>query len=125
MFIQVEDAMIKVTDYITGKLAEFGIRHVFMITGGGAMHLNDSIGCCKELEFTCCQHEQACADRGRRILSRLGKNGAVNVTSGPGGTNAITGVIGQWLDSIPCIYLSGQVKQQTTIASCPNFIFAS
>lgn len=112
--------MIKVTNYIAKKLVEYGVRRVFMITGGGAMHLNDSLGCCPQLEYTCNHHEQACAIAAEGYYRASGKMAVVNVTSGPGGTNTITGVIGQWLDSIPCLYLSGQVKQQTTIASCPE-----
>jgi acetolactate synthase-1/2/3 large subunit len=112
--------MTKVTDYIAEHLATVGVRHVFMVTGGGAMHLNDSFGRAKGLEFICNQHEQACAIGAEGYYRATGKLAAVNVTSGPGGTNALTGVIGQWLDSIPCIYLSGQVKQQTTIAWCPE-----
>jgi acetolactate synthase-1/2/3 large subunit len=112
--------MIKVTDYIAQRLVDYGVRHVFMVTGGGAMHLNDSLGCHPALVHVCTQHEQAAgiaAEGYWRATSRLA---VVNVTSGPGGTNALTGVIGQWLDSIPCVYLSGQVKQQTTIAACPD-----
>jgi acetolactate synthase I/II/III large subunit len=112
--------MIKVSDYIVKKLAKCGITHVFMITGGGAMHLNDSIGSCKEIEYVCNQHEQACAIAAEGYFRASGKLAAVNITSGPGGTNTITGVIGQWLDSIPCVYISGQVRWQTTIASCPE-----
>lgn len=112
--------MIKVTDYIVKRLEEYGITHIFMITGGGAMHLNDSIGNSKKIEFVCNQHEQASAIAAEGYYRASGRLAVVNVTSGPGGTNTMTGVIGQWLDSIPCLYLSGQVKQQTTIAACPE-----
>ena len=112
--------MIKLSDYIVGFLANYGVRHIFMVTGGGAMHLNDSIGRCEHIAYICTQHEQASAIAAEGYYRASHKLAVVNVTSGPGGTNAITGVIGQWLDSIPCLYLSGQVKQQTTIASCPE-----
>ena len=91
-----------------------------MITGGGAMHLNDSFGRSKDLEFFCFQHEQAAAIAAEGYYRASGRLPVVNVTSGPGGTNTLTGVIGQWLDSIPAVYISGQVKQETTISSCPE-----
>ena len=110
--------MIKLSDYIAKYLADYGVRHVFMITGGGAMHLNDSIGRCKDIEYICNHHEQACAMAAEGYARTSGKIAVVVVTSGPGGTNTLTGVIGQWLDSIPVLYISGQVKQETTIESC-------
>ena len=110
--------MIKVSDYIVKKLVEYGVRHVFMITGGGAMHLNDSVGKCRDIEYFCNHHEQASAIAAEGYARASGKPAVVVVTSGPGGTNTLTGVIGQWLDSVPVVYLSGQVKQETTIESC-------
>ncbi|MEA5113416.1 MAG: thiamine pyrophosphate-binding protein [Geobacteraceae bacterium] len=110
--------MIKVTDYIVKRLVEYGVKHVFMITGGGAMHLNDSVGKCGEIEFICNHHEQASAIGAEGYARTSGKPGVVVVTSGPGGTNTLTGVIGQWLDSVPALYLSGQVKRETTIERC-------
>ena len=104
--------MIKVSDYIAGRLADYGIRHVFMITGGGAMHLNDSLGKEPRIQYVCNHHEQACAIAAEGYARAGGAIGAVCVTSGPGGTNALTGVLGQWLDSIPAIYLSGQVRTE-------------
>ncbi len=110
--------MLKVTDYIVKKLLAHGVKQVFMITGGGAMHLNDSIGSCKEMEYICNHHEQASAIGAEGYARVSGKLAVVVVTSGPGGTNTLTGVIGQWLDSVPVLYLSGQVKKETTIESC-------
>lgn len=112
--------MIKVSDFIAQKLIETGIKHIFMISGGGAMHLVDSVGKNTQLQYICPHHEQAAAIAAEGYARTSGKMGVVVVTSGPGGTNTITGVIGQWLDSIPCLYLSGQVKQETTITSCPD-----
>lgn len=112
--------MIKVSDYIAKFFAERGSRHVFMITGGGAMHLNDSFGRLEDLEYFCFQHEQASAIAAEGYYRASGRLPIVNVTSGPGGTNTLTGVIGQWVDSIPAVYISGQVKQETTISSCPD-----
>lgn len=110
--------MIKVSDYIVKRLVEYGVKHVFMITGGGAMHLNDSVGSCHELQYICNHHEQASAIGAEGYSRVSGKIGVCVVTSGPGGTNTLTGVIGQWLDSMPALYISGQVKRETTIESC-------
>ena len=115
-----EDVVIKVSDYIAKFFAERGTRHVFMVTGGGAMHLNDSFGRSADLEYLCFQHEQASAIAAEGYFRASGRLPVVNVTSGPGGTNTMTGVIGQWLDSIPAVYVSGQVKRETTISSCPE-----
>lgn len=110
--------MIKVTDYIVKRLEEYGVRHVFMITGGGAMHLNDSFGASDSIHYICNHHEQASAIGAEGYARVSGSLSVVVVTSGPGGTNTLTGVIGQWLDSVPVLYLSGQVKQETTIECC-------
>lgn len=112
--------MIKLTDYITKRLVEYGVKDVFMISGGGAMHLNDSVGKQEGLNYYCSHHEQASAIGAEGYARTNDKLGVVVVTSGPGGTNTVTGVIGQWLDSVPVLYLSGQVKQETTIESCRN-----
>ena len=109
--------MIKLSDYIFKYLADYGIRHIFMLTGGGAMHLNDSIGKEKRIQYICNHHEQACAIGAEGYARVSGEMAAVCVTSGPGGTNALTGVLGQWLDSIPVLYLSGQVRYDTTVPS--------
>ncbi len=108
--------MIKVSDYIFKRIAQTGVRHVFMLTGGGAMHLNDSLGRNRDLQYICNHHEQACA-MGADAYARIrGTLGVACVTTGPGGTNALTGVLGQWLDSIPALYLSGQVRTEVTIS---------
>lgn len=112
--------MVKVSDYIIQRLVDYGIKHIFLITGGGAMHLVDSIGRNKKIEYTCNHHEQASAIAAEGYTRAGGGVGVVVVTSGPGGTNTLTGVIGQWLDSIPCLYISGQVKRETTIKDCPE-----
>ncbi|MCX6355567.1 MAG: thiamine pyrophosphate-binding protein [Candidatus Aureabacteria bacterium] len=109
---------IKVTDYICNCLADHGVQDVFMISGGGAMHLVDSVGRNPRLKYYCTHHEQAAAIAAEGYARASGKMAAVVVTSGPGSTNALTGVIGQWLDSVPVVYLSGQVKLETTIESC-------
>jgi acetolactate synthase-1/2/3 large subunit len=112
--------MIKVSDLIAQLLVQCGIEHVFMVTGGHSMHLNDSIGREGRLQYICNHHEQASAIAAEGYFRARGKMCAVIVTSGPGGTNTITGIIGQWLDSIPCIYISGQVKLETSTTTYPD-----
>ncbi len=107
----------KVSDYIAKKLVEFGITDVFMITGGGAMHLDDGLGHEPGLHCYFNHHEQACAIAAECYARIHNKMAAVCVTTGPGGTNAITGVVGGWLDSIPMFILSGQVRYDTTARS--------
>ncbi|MBR5273120.1 MAG: thiamine pyrophosphate-binding protein [Clostridia bacterium] len=106
---------IKVSDYIAYFLCRNGIKDVFTVTGGGAMHLNDSLGHCPDLKCTYNHHEQACAIAAEAYARLSGEPACVCVTSGPGGTNALTGVVGGWLDSVPMFILSGQVKRETTV----------
>lgn len=113
-----EEKTIKLSDYVAKRLVHYGVKDVFMISGGGAMHLNDSIGKCKDLKYYCNHHEQASAIAAEGYARVTGKLAVVVVTSGPGGTNTLTGVIGEWLDSVPVLYISGQVKHETTIDSC-------
>lgn len=105
---------IKVSDYIARTLAQWGISQVFTVTGGGAMHLNDALGHEKGLHCLYQHHEQACAIAAESYARIHNKLAVVCVTTGPGGTNAITGVVGGWLDSIPMMVLSGQVRYDTT-----------
>ena len=105
---------IKISDYIAEFLVSHGVEHVFTVTGGGAMHLNDSFGHSKDLTCIYDHHEQACAIAAESYARLTGKIAAVCVTSGPGGTNAMTGVLGGWLDSVPMFIISGQVKRETT-----------
>lgn len=105
---------IKISNYIAARLVEAGICQAFMVTGGGAMHLNDGLGHQEGLHCIYNHHEQAsamAAEAYARIHNRIA---ALCVTTGPGGTNAITGVVGGWLDSIPMLVLSGQVRYDTT-----------
>jgi len=111
---------IKVANYIADFLVEKGITQSFSVTGGGAMHLNDALGHKEGLTTIYNHHEQASAIAAEAYTRMTGKLACVCVTSGPGGTNAITGVIGGWLDSIPMFVLSGQVKRETTIWSCSD-----
>lgn len=104
----------KISNYIAQRLVELGISQVFTVTGGGAMHLNDALGHQKGLTCLYNHHEQACAIAAESYARIKGQIAAVCVTTGPGGTNAITGVLGGWLDSIPMLILSGQVRYDTT-----------
>ena len=108
---------IRVADYIADWLTKKNIKHIFTVTGGGAMHLNDAFG--KHLKLKCVfnHHEQACAMAAESYARLSGKVALVCVTSGPGGTNAITGVLGGWLDSVPMLIISGQVRYNTTARS--------
>ena len=106
----------KLSDYIFCRLREWGARHVFFITGGGAMHLNDSIGT-SGLGYICTHHEQAAAMAAEGYARIAGKPGILNVTTGPGSINALNGVFGAWTDSIPMLILSGQVKRETCMAT--------
>jgi acetolactate synthase-1/2/3 large subunit len=88
-----------------------GVRHVFMLAGGGAMHLDDSLGRCAALEYTCFLHEQALAIAAEAYAQFTNFSGVGLVTSGPGSTNTITGVAAAYIDSTPCVFISGQVKR--------------
>ena len=108
---------IKLSDYIAQFIADQGVKHVFMVPGGGAMHLNDSIGHHRSIEFICNHHEQASA-MAAETYARIADNlGVASVTTGPGGTNAVTGVAGAWLDSTPCLFVSGQAKRSDLIGN--------
>lgn len=112
-----EKIEMKLSDYVAQRMVELGIKHVFMVTGGGAMHLNHSFGTHAEIDCTFNHHEQACAVAAEAYFRVTNRLAAVNVTSGPGGTNAITGVYGAFVDSIGMLVLSGQVKYETTVRS--------
>lgn len=101
----------KLSDWVFRYIAGLGVKHVFMVTGGGAMHLNDSLGQCTDIEYVCALHEQAAAMAAESYAKVTGGLGVCLVTAGPGGTNAITGVAGAWLDSTPMLVLSGQAKR--------------
>ena len=103
--------MIKLSDYIFQQVAKYGVRHVFMLAGGGAMHLVDSLGRNKDLTYICNLHEQCATIAAEAYSQYTGNLGVALVTSGPGGTNAITGVAAAWLDSTPMLVISGQVKR--------------
>lgn len=105
---------IRLADYVADFLVEHGVTDCFSIVGGGAMHLNDALGHKDGLKVTYNHHEQACAIAAEAYARLDNRIAAVCVTTGPGGTNALTGVVGGWLDSIPMFIISGQVRYDTT-----------
>lgn len=104
----------RLADYVANFLVSRGVTDVFTVVGGGAMHLNDALGHCPGLHVTYNHHEQACAMAAEAYARLENRIAAVCVTTGPGGTNALTGVVGGWLDSIPMFIISGQVRYDTT-----------
>ena len=104
----------RLADYVADFLVEHGITDCFTVVGGGAMHLNDALGHKNGLKCTYFHHEQGCAMAAEAYARIDNRIAAVCVTTGPGGTNAITGVLGGWLDSIPMLVISGQVRYDTT-----------
>ncbi len=104
----------RLADYVADFLVARGVTDVFSVVGGGAMHLNDALGHNPGLKVTYNHHEQACAIAAEAYARLDNRIAAVCVTTGPGGTNALTGVVGGWLDSIPMFVISGQVRYDTT-----------
>ena len=106
---------IQVADYVAQFLMEKGITDLFSVVGGGSMFLNDAFGRAKGIRCIYNHHEQACAMAAEAYFKYKNQMAAVCVTSGPGGTNALTGVLGAWQDSIPLFIISGQVRYETTV----------
>ncbi|MDY5325751.1 MAG: thiamine pyrophosphate-binding protein, partial [Gemmiger sp.] len=111
----------RLADYIADFLCAHGVTDVFSVVGGGAMHLNDALGHHPDLHVTYNHHEQACAMAAEAYARLDNRIAAVCVTTGPGGTNALTGVVGGWLDSIPMFVISGQVRYDTTARYAMQF----
>ncbi len=105
----------KLSAWLAQKIVDLGISDVFAVTGGGAMHLNYALGTHPQLNCVYNHHEQACAMAADAYYRLSNRPALVNVTSGPGGTNAITGVYGAYVDSIGMLVVSGQVKRETTV----------
>ncbi|SPF48687.1 Thiamine pyrophosphate enzyme TPP binding domain protein [Syntrophobacter sp. SbD1] len=103
--------MMKLSDYVVERIVQTGVKHVFLLAGGGSMHLVDSVGRRPEIEYVCNLHEQACSIAAEAYGQYTNNLGVAMVTTGPGGTNAITGLAGAWLESTPCMFISGQVKR--------------
>lgn len=110
----------KLADYVIQFLEDYGIEHIFTVCGGGSVFLNDALGRSKKINYIACHHEQAASmatEAYARIKNRLG---VCLVTSGPGGTNCVTGVAGAWTDNIPVLFISGQVFLNQTINEHPG-----
>ena len=105
----------RLADYVATRIKEYS-DIVYMVTGGGAMHLNDAFGKSK-MKIVYCHHEQACSIAAESYSRITNKLATVNVTTGPGGINAINGVFGAWTDSIPMLIVSGQVKRETLVST--------
>lgn len=107
----------KISDYVMKFISDLGVKKVFYVSGGGAMHLNDSLGKNENLTGICMLHEQG-ASIAAESYARIAEGyGACLVTSGPGGTNAITGLAGAYYDGIPVIFISGQVKRADLVGN--------
>ena len=103
----------KLSDYVVDFVYRQGVSDIFMLSGGGCMHLVDSVGTHGKINYICNLHEQACAMAAEGYARQKNGLAACLVTTGPGATNTITGLIGAWLDSVPIIFISGQVKRET------------
>jgi acetolactate synthase-1/2/3 large subunit len=109
----------RVADYIADFIADLGVEHVFLLPGGGAMFLNDAVGKHPRLEVVACLHEQAAAIAAEAYC-RINENlGVAMVTTGPGATNAVTAVAGAWIESVPLLIVSGQVKRADLLRGAP------
>ena len=109
--------MTKLSDYVLEFVARAGVKHLFMLAGGGCMHLADSAGRVEGLEYVCCLHEQACAYAAEAYAEYTQNLGAALVTTGPGGTNAVSGVAAAWIEGASCLFLSGQAKRADLIGN--------
>ena len=109
----------RVADYLVRHIADLGVEHVFMLPGGGAMHLNDALTLEPRITAVPCHHEQACgiaAEAYGRVKETFG---VAMVTTGPGATNVITPVVGAWIESVPLLVISGQVKTADRLKGRP------
>ena len=112
----------KLSDYVVDFLIQRGLKHIFLLPGGGCMHLADSVGRRPELNYLCCLHEQASAFAAEAYGEYTNSFGCALVTAGPGGTNAVTGVACAWVESSPCVFISGQAKRADLICNQPQAV---
>lgn len=108
----------RVADYIAEYIYNLGVGHVFVITGGGAMFLNDGVAKHHKLKALCNHHESACAIGAVGYAKYRNSFGVAMVSTGCGGTNSLTGLLDAWQDSVSCIFISGQVKRKEASANC-------
>lgn len=106
---------IRVADYIARRLEQEGVTRTFLLAGGGMMHLQDAVSRSEKIHYVCCHHEQSCAFAAEAYARATGKLGVCYATSGPGGTNTVTGIAQAWTDSTPVLFLVGQAKTSETI----------
>ena len=109
----------KLSDYVVDFLVRQGLQHIFLLPGGGCMHLIDSVGKRPELDYVACLHEQGCAFAAEAYGEFTNRFGCALVTAGPGGTNALTGAACAWIESSPCLFISGQAKRADLIRHQP------
>lgn len=109
----------RVADFVTKRLVHLGVDTTFLVTGGGAMYLNDAIGANQSLKKVYCHHEQGASIAAEAYARVALKPALLNVTTGPGGINALNGVFGAFTDSIPMVVVSGQVKRETMLEFNP------
>lgn len=102
---------VRLADYVVDFIAQQGVKHIFLVPGGGAMHLNDALAQSQEVTFIPNHHEQACTIAAEAYARVNGHMGVAMLTTGPGATNGITGVVGAWIESVPMMVISGQVKR--------------
>ena len=105
---------IRVTDYIANRIYDAGVEHVFTLTGGGAMFLNDGVASHPHLKAICNHHEQASAQGAVAYAKYRNDFGVAMPTTGCGSTNALTGLLDAWQDNVPCVFISGQVNKMQT-----------
>ncbi len=110
---------VRLADYVMAFLAERGARHVFLLPGGGAMHLVDALGSCAGLKYVAQHHEQAVGIAAEAYARVAERPGVALVTTGPGATNAVTPVTGAWIESVPLVVISGQVKRADLMRGAP------
>ena len=103
--------MIKVSDYIVQFIEQQGVKHVFMLAGGMAMHINDSLGYAKHVKPVCMLHEQACAYAAESYARITNNLGVVVATSGPAAINVLNGIAASWIESTPLLVITGQCKR--------------
>ena len=106
---------LKLSDYIASFISKLGVTKVFAVSGGGSMHLVDSVGKHEKVDYIAMHHEQAASYAAEGYARISGNPGVALVTTGPGGTNAVSGVYGAWIDSIPTIFIAGQVPRNQMI----------
>ena len=107
------------SDFVIEYLENIGVEHVFTVSGGGSIFLCDALARAKKMKYVCCHHEQACG-YAAEAYARLKGLGVTLVTSGPGGTNAVSSVAASWLDHVPHLFISGQAFLKHTILGHPG-----